>query len=632
MAEIDDARSDEATPEGAHTAPESIDDLFRSTSERRLRRLPRLVARAVVLVWQAAPRRFLAAATTQVIAGVGLGAQILVGRRLLAQVVGSGKDAGVAAAVPELVILAVVTALVTFATVVLAEQQRVLAELVGRYTADQVLTVSTQVDLIAYEHPAFHDRLERAAVNAATRPTQLANGLLGLVSSVFAILGIAAALLVVQPVFLGLVLVAYIPAWIATARGSRIVRDFTVEQTERDRRRSYLFWILSRKEEAAEVRAFNLSRPLRAKHSRLYDERIVDVRSVARRRQRLGLVGALVNSVLTAGTVGVLIAFVASARMSVAAAGAAAAAIVLLGQRLQSFASSAGALYESSLFVDDFIGFFDAMPRIEEARAQGTPPGRFTTLTLDKVGFTYPSRTNPSLRDVSLEIQEGQVVALVGENGSGKTTLTKVLAGLYPPTSGTVRWDGVDVARYDPERLRQGISVIFQDFVRYQLSAGENITLGRREGPDGAPEDLDGAVAAARHAGADAFISDLEDGYLTLLGPQFWGGSDLSTGQWQRIALARAYFRNAPFLILDEPTAALDPRSESELFGRIRSLYAGRSVLLISHRFSSVRSADVIYVLHEGRIVEHGSHASLMEARGRYAELFTLQAEAYLKD
>jgi ATP-binding cassette subfamily B protein len=244
------------------------------------------------------------------------------------------------------------------------------------------------------------------------------------------------------------------------------------------------------------------------------------------------------------------------------------------------------------------------------------------------VSFTYPSRTEPSLHGVSIDLPRGQVVALVGENGSGKTTLAKLLAGLYPPSSGTVDWDGVDIATFSAAQLRPRIAVLFQDFVRYHLSALENIGFGNRALADDEPAIRE----AARAAGADAFLSELPHGYATLLGPEYYGGSDLSGGQWQRVALARAFLRDAQLIILDEPTASLDPRSEAELYARVRDLFAGRTVLLISHRFASVRLADQIYVLEEGRVIEHGDHDSLMRQAGAYAEMFTLQAAAYALD
>jgi ATP-binding cassette subfamily B protein len=246
---------------------------------------------------------------------------------------------------------------------------------------------------------------------------------------------------------------------------------------------------------------------------------------------------------------------------------------------------------------------------------------------VEAITFTYPSGARPALSDVCMDIRAGEVVALVGENGSGKTTLAKLLAGLYRPDSGRIRWDAADIADVDPEDLRRSVAVIFQDFLRYHLPARDNIGLGRHT----AIHDLAGIRDAARHADADGFIGELADGYDTMLGPEFIGGTDLSIGQWQRIALARAFFRDAPFIILDEPTAALDARAEHDLFERIRALLAGRTVLLISHRFSSVRSADRIYVLDGGRVVEAGSHDQLMDRGGLYAELFTLQARAYLE-
>jgi ATP-binding cassette subfamily B protein len=241
------------------------------------------------------------------------------------------------------------------------------------------------------------------------------------------------------------------------------------------------------------------------------------------------------------------------------------------------------------------------------------------------VSFTYPSRTEPSLRNVSVTIERGQIVALVGENGSGKTTLAKMLAGLYTPTHGRICWDGVDLATCDPDEVRSSIAVIFQDFVRYFLSAAENIGVGRHDRSD----DLPAIIGAAQRAGADAYLAALAEGYQTKLGPQFLGGIELSVGQWQRVALARAFFRDAPFIILDEPTAALDARAEYELFESIRTLAAGRTVLLISHRFSSVRSADYIYVLDKGVVREHGTHDELIGRADLYADLFTLQASAY---
>jgi ATP-binding cassette subfamily B protein len=243
----------------------------------------------------------------------------------------------------------------------------------------------------------------------------------------------------------------------------------------------------------------------------------------------------------------------------------------------------------------------------------------------EAVTFRYQGTAAPAVNEVSLEIVPGEVVALVGANGSGKTTLAKLLAGLYAPDAGRVTWNGLDTTTPESTALRSGVTVAFQDFMRYALPADENVGLGRHE----RLPDADGVRRAAEVVGADRDIERLPDGYATILGPDFAGGVDLSLGQWQRVALARAIFRDAPLMILDEPTAALDAEAERNLFARMRDLLAGRGVLLISHRFSSVREADTIHVMHEGAIVESGTHEELIAHAGRYAELFRMQAARY---
>ena len=278
--------------------------------------------------------------------------------------------------------------------------------------------------------------------------------------------------------------------------------------------------------------------------------------------------------------------------------------------------------YEDGLYFSDYVAFCDdAESRVAPEAASPAPAG-FERITADGVTFGYPGADEPSLRDVTVEIGRGEVVALVGENGSGKTTLAKILAGLYRPQAGTVRWDEVSIADVEGEPLRERIAVIAQDHGHWPLTVRDNITMGRL---------LDDALLAAATAssGADTVIGGLAHGYDTLLARQFKDGAELSGGQWQRIAAARGFYRTAPLLIMDEPTAALDARAEYALFSSLRTLAADRTVLIITHRLASVRHADRVYVLAHGRVTESGSHAELMALGGQYAELYTLQASQY---
>jgi len=619
---IDD---DTVSDDGKAAAPQRTWwDIMNPEAERRLRELPRLIADSFRLVSEAGRRELLITSALQLTIAFGLVVQLFVVKRLLDAVLGAGQTDDLASVVPELVALIAVGLVLSVAQAVQVEQSRILGELVGRRAFDRVLNVATRIDLLAFESPAFYDRLIRAVTQGQFRSIQIVTGLVGILGAAVAATGIVIALAALQPLLLPLVLLGFIPLWFVSTRNSRDLYQFTRAMTPNDRQRDYLRLLLTRRDTAKEVRAFDTAGFLRRRYDRLYDERIVELRTLARRRTKRSLVGALTSAAMTALTVGVLALLFVSGRMPIAAAGAAIFGLYQLSTRLRGLHSSSSALYEATLFVNDYNSFLQLEPPIAEQKQ--VAPQSFRELAVENVTFTYPESARPALDGVSLQIGAGEIVALVGENGSGKTTLAKILAGLYPPVSGRVLWDGVDLADVQLDELRKSIALVFQDFEPYLLPARENIGLGRHERID----DLDGIVAAARRAGADPFIAALPDGYDAMLGREFSGGYDLSIGQWQRVALARAFFRDAPFVILDEPTASLDARAESRLFDRMRELLAGRSVLLISHRFSSVRAADRIYVLDHGKLIEEGSHEQLMEAQGRYAELFGLQAASYL--
>ncbi|HZV53038.1 MAG TPA: ABC transporter ATP-binding protein [Candidatus Dormibacteraeota bacterium] len=630
-------------------------------------RLPGLVLGAFGMVARAAPRTFAGNTLLQLVQGVTTTLQLLVVRGLLAALLTGSPHHDYLPALEQLGLLVGLQAAGGLAGTWAGLQQQLVTELVQRHVSRPVTEVATAIGLADFDSPAFHDRLQRAQQTAMVRPLQVTTAVLSLSRGLLGLAGVAAALFVLSPLLLAVALLGLVPLWLATVRVARAVYEFLVEMTPNDRRRGYVLSLLTSRQGAGEVRAFGLGGYFRDLYERLTEERIARLRRHLRRRAGLALLGSAGNAVAGGIMIGVLIWLITTGHLSLAAAGAAGVAGFQLGGQLQGIALAGGQLYESALMVEDLEAFTGLLPVLGAVRPRAPAPRGFERIEVRDVHFTYPTpgpqpdgdgpapgprpvravgllatmlfgrpdgageeapRRPHALRGVSLELRRGEVVALVGENGSGKTTLAKVICGLYPPDAGAVLWDGVDVREVDPEQLRRQITVIFQDFVRYWLSARENIGVGRVERMG----DHEAIVAAARQAGADAFIETWPEGYDALLGPIFEGGKDLSVGQWQRMALARAFFRDAPLVVLDEPTASLDARAEAELFERIRTLFEGRSVLLISHRFSSVRSADRIYVMKEGEIVEQGSHRELMAAGGLYAELFRLQAAAYLDD
>jgi len=612
---------------GAERAGEGFDvkELFYPQVERSLRYLPRLLIGALRLVWGAARSQLLLNIALQAVGSAALALQVLVGKQLLTKLLADNTSRDFSSTVPSIVLLVAVMAVASVVAVVRNELQRLLSEMVSRSAMQQVVDAACRADLARFEDPTFHDRLQRAIVNASIRPLQMTVGLLAVGSSALGALAVGVVLLTIEPLFFLLGLVAAVPLTLSSLRVGRALYRFAVEQTPTDRERTYIQSLLVEKDPAKEIRAYELGGFLRSRFATLYERRIQALRRLVRRRTVQGVAGGLLTAVISGGVLGLLILFVSDGRVSLAGAGAAAAALILLGTQLQGLASGIGQLYESALFIQDFNNFVQFAPGTSQFSGTGAAPPQIGDVRIRELTFTYPSRQKPSLSDINVEIRAGQVVALVGENGSGKTTLAKLLAGLYLPQEGHITWGDRDLTSIDINLVRGRVAVLFQDFVRYFLSARENISMGRweRAGDEAAVRE------AAARSGARSFVEDLPNGYETYLGPQFFGGSDLSGGQWQRVALARAFFRDAELVVLDEPTAALDPRAEAALFSAVRQLFAGRSVVLISHRFATVRLADHIYVLDQGRVVEHGDHDKLMAANGLYAELFTIQASAF---
>jgi len=398
------------------------------------------------------------------------------------------------------------------------------------------------------------------------------------------------------------------------------------QRTPAERQSWYFHWMLTGDVHAKEIRLFDLGSLFMGRFRDLRQQLRRERLEIATRRSIAELVGQASATIAIFGSY----AFIAYRTVQGAITLGDLVMYYQAFQRGQGFLrdilSGLAGLYEDNLFLSNLHEFFELKPKVVEPLHPGPVPCPMQTgIAFDHVSFRYPTGIRKVLEDVTLTIRPGEVVALVGENGSGKTTLIKLLCRLYDPTSGIITLDGIDLRRLETTALRRGISIIFQDYAQYHLTARENIWLGNVV----LPPDQERIVAAARHAGADEVITGLPQGYETILGKWFENGEELSVGEWQKVALARAFLRDAQIIVLDEPTSALDARAEYEVFKKFRQLAEGRTVVLISHRFSTVRMADRIFVLEDGRIIESGAHDELVRRGGTYARLFETQAQYY---
>ena len=520
---------------------------------------------------------------------------------------------------PALLALAFMTALSSSVSALQTQQHRLLGERVSQRVWDRLLDTTARADLLTYESSGFATALERVQQNALTRPFAVTTALLGLTGGMLGVVAMSAVLVGVEPLLVPVLLAAGLPAVLLSRWASRTEFAFAHRLTASYRRRNYLRQLLTQRPSAAELRAFGSAGPLRERHRILNREVTSELRAQVRRRQLIAVLTTVGVAVALTAALLAIVELVRQGRIDLPEAGAAAIAVRLLSGQLNTMFTSVGGLLESAPFLADLDRFVTSGP-------PPPPPGWKRPLTdrvtLHEVSFRYPEQDRPAVDSVDIEIRAGEVVVLVGENGSGKTTLAKIVAGLYEPAAGTRHWDGAAVPAPD---VRASVSVIFQDFVRYQMTLRDNITIS----DSGRSASEDGVIDVTRRAGVLGVMRELPDGIDTMLGRDLDEGTDLSGGQWQRVALARALYRDTPLVVLDEPAAALDPRAEHELFADVRAVLDGRAALLISHRFSSTRLADRIYVMDCGRVVECGTHDELMARGGQYAELYGLQSAAY---
>lgn len=584
-------------------------------------------ARALDLVWTTSKPLTLTLALLTLIAGVLPAAIAFVGQMIVDGVVNA-----MAADTPDTEHVLWLVALEALIVIIVAGSQRgisacqsLLRALLGQRVNVMILEKALTLQLAHFEDSEFYDKMTQARREASSRPLSLVNRTFGLVQNAISLSSYAALLFVFSPWAVLILIGAGLPSFFAEAKFSGDAFRLFRWRSPDTRMQLYLESVIAREDGVKEVKLFQLGPRLLQRYRDIFDKLFVKDRQLTIRRDAWGFGLGLLSTAAFYGAYAWIVVTTISGAITL---GAMTMYLVLFRQGQSAVAailSSISGMYEDNLYLSNLYEYLEhPIPGRQGAVLQGTDPSR--GLEFENVSFRYPGANKNALDGVSLTIRPGESLALVGENGSGKTTLIKLLTRLYEPTDGRILLDGVELTNWDVEALRQRIGVIFQDFGRYQFSVGENIGAGDVRHID----DSERWAQAAETGMAAPFIEDMPEGYETQLGRWFKGGRELSGGQWQKIALSRAFMRSdADVLVLDEPTAAMDAASEAAVFDHFRSESHNKMTILISHRFSTVRAADHIVVIHDGAIIEQGNHDTLMAVDGQYANLFKLQAKGY---